>query len=495
MKQQEFFSSRWALIIATIGIAVGTGNIWRFSRIVAQNGGGSFLIPWVIFLLIWSVPLIIAEFAIGKSSRMGPIGAITKVAGKNFGWMGAWIVFVSTAIMLYYSVVTGWCIRYFFSAASGSLFNTSEHLSYWNEFASSYQPLLFHFIAMFLVALVVTRGITKGIEKVTKFLVPSLLIILLILFVRAITLPNAIEGIKYFFTPDINVILDYKVWLNALTQNAWDTGAGWGLILTYAVYMKKKEDISLNAALIGFGNNSVSLIAGITIFSTVFALSSVDAMQQVSQSGPANTGLTFIYLPILFTKLSGSNLINTLFASLFFLALFFAAFTSLISMVELSTRTLIDFGFIRHRAIILVAILGFLFGIPSALDLQFLANQDWVWGVGLILSGAFISFSIIKYGVDKFRTEVINGYGSDIKIGKWYNIVIGILIPIQVVVLVSWWLISSIGWDEQWWNPFRSENFGTVIFQWAIILLFFLLMNKYMVSKIFVNDQIRESAK
>ena len=475
---QEFFSSRWALIIATIGIAVGTGNIWRFSRIVAQNGGGSFLIPWVIFLLIWSVPLIIAEFAIGKSSRMGPVGAIAKVAGKKFGWMGAWVVFVSTAIMFYYSVVTGWCIRYFFSAASGSLFNTSEHLSYWNEFASSYQPLLFHFIAIFLVAIVVMRGITKGIERVTKFLVPSLLIILLILFVRAITLPNAIDGIKYFFTPDINVILDYKVWLNALTQNAWDTGAGWGLILTYAVYMKKKEDISLNAALIGFGNNSVSLIAGITIFSTVFALSSVDAMQQISQSGPANTGLTFIYLPILFTKLSESNLINTLFASLFFLALFFAAFTSLISMVELSTRTLIDFGFRRHRAIILVVLLGFLLGIPSALDLQFLANQDWVWGVGLILSGAFISFSIIKYGVDKFRTEVINGYGSDIKIGKWYNFVIGILIPIQVVVLISWWLISSIGWDSQWWNPFRAENFGTVIFQWAIILSLFIGMNK-----------------
>jgi len=487
MKQQEFFSSRWALIIATIGIAVGTGNIWRFSRVVAQNGGGSFLIPWVIFLLIWSVPLIIAEFAIGKSTRMGPVGAIAKTAGKQFGWMGAWIVFVSTAIMFYYSVVTGWCIRYFFSAASGNLFNTSDHLIYWNDFSSGYQPLMFHFAAMVFVALVVMRGITKGIEKVTKLLVPSLLVILLILFVRAITLPNAIEGIKYFFTPDIDVILDYKVWLNALTQNAWDTGAGWGLILTYAIYMKKKEDISLNAALIGFGNNSVSLIAGITIFSTVFALSSVDAMQQVTQSGPANTGLTFIYLPVLFTKLSESNLINTFFASLFFLALFFAAFTSLISMVELSTRTLIDFGINRKKAIIIIASMGFLLGIPSALNLSFLANQDWVWGVGLILSGAFISFSIIRYGVDKFRTEIINGYGSDVKIGKWYNFVIGILVPIQVVVLISWWLISSISWDTEWWNPFHAENFGTVIFQWTIILSLFIILNKVMVKRLSVE--------
>ena len=487
MKQQEFFSSRWALIIATIGIAVGTGNIWRFSRVVAQNGGGSFLIPWVIFLLLWSVPLIIAEFAIGKSTRYGPVGAISTIAGKSFGWMGAFIVFVSTAIMFYYSVVTGWCLRYFLSAISGNLFKTQDHLKYWNDFSSGLEPIIFHLIAMLIVGVVVLRGITKGIEKVSKILVPALLIIMLILFIRAVTLPGAIEGIKYFFTPKLEIIIDYKVWLNALTQNAWDTGAGWGLIMTYAIYMRKKEDIPLNAALIGFGNNSVSLIAGITIFSTVFALSSVDAMQQVSRSGPANTGLTFIYLPILFSKISSNNFINIFFASLFFLALFFAAVTSLISMVELSTRTLIDFGFKRKKAILFVIIVGFLFGLPSAVDLTFLANQDWVWGVGLILSGAFISISIIKFGVDKFRTELINGYGSDVKIGKWYNYIIALLIPLQAIILISWWLISSISWDPEWWNPFHSENAGTALFQWAIVLGIFVATNK-----IFVNQTLKE---
>ena len=356
------------------------------------------------------------------------------------------------------------------------------------NFSNSFQPVIFHFISIFLVALVIYRGITKGIEKVTKFLVPSLLIILLILFFRAITLPNAIEGIKYFFTPDLKIILDYKVWLNALTQNAWDTGAGWGLILTYAIYMKKKEDISLNAALIGFGNNSVSLIAGMTIFSTVFALSSVDAMSHITQSGPANTGLTFIYLPLLFSKISSSNAVNIFFASIFFLALFFAATTSLISMVELATRTLIDFGIIRRRAIVIVASLGFLLGVPSALDTSIFLNQDWVWGVGLILSGAFISFSVIKYGVDKFRTEIINGYGSDVKIGKWYNYVISLFIPFQVVVLISWWLISSVSWDSQWWNPFHAENAGTCIAQWAIVIVIFVLLNKKMTNRIFGKD-------
>jgi len=488
MKEKEFFSSRWALIIATIGIAVGTGNIWRFSRIVAQNGGGSFLIPWVIFLFIWSVPLIIAEFALGKSTRFGPVGALAKTAGNKFGWMGAFVVFVSTAIMFYYSVVTGWCLRYFFSAVSGNLFNTTDQLAYWNEFSSGYQPLLFHFISMLLVGVIIYNGVTKGIEKVTKILVPSLIIILIILFFRAITLDNAIEGIKYFFTPELDKILDYKVWLNALTQNAWDTGAGWGLILTYAIYMKKKEDISLNASLIGFGNNAVSLIAGITIFSTVFALSSVDAMNQITQSGPANTGLTFIYLPQLFAHISSNYLVNIFFASIFFIALFFAAVTSLMSMVELATRTFMDFGFKRKSAIIIVSVCGFIFGVPSALSLDFFTNQDWVWGVGLILSGAFISFSIIRYGVDKFRTEIINGYGSDVKIGKWYNVVIGVLIPVQVVILISWWLVSSLSWDPEWWNPFHTANLGTAVIQWVIVLSVFIMLNKIMITKLRKED-------
>jgi len=482
MKQEEFFTSRLGLILATLGIAVGTGNIWRFSRIVAQNGGGSFLIPWVFFLLFWSLPLIIAEFALGKSTRHSPIGAIAKTAGKKFGWMGAFIAFVSTAIMFYYSVVVGWCIKYLVSAASGDLFSTSNHLEYWNNFSGSSYPIVFHFIAMLIGSIVIFKGIVKGVEKVNKILVSSLLVILVILFIRAVTLPNALEGIKYLFTPKLDLILDYKVWLNALTQNAWDTGAGWGLILTYAIYMKKKEDIALNAALIGFGNNSVSLIAGIIIFSTVFSLSSTDALIQVSQSGPANTGLTFIYLPLLFSNISGSMIFNTIFASLFFLALSFAALTSLISMIELATRTLIDFGIVRNRAILFVGALGFAFGIPSAIDVKFLINQDWVWGVGLILSGAFISFSVIKYGVDRFRTEIINGPGSDIKIGKWYNYLIKYLIPFQAVVLLAWWLISSTAWDPEWWNPFHSENLGTCIVQWVLIITVFLMTNKYLVK-------------
>lgn len=482
--QSEFFTSRWGLVLSTLGIAVGTGNIWRFSRVVAQNGGGSFLIPWVIFLLIWSIPLIISEFALGKFTRKAPIGAFTKTAGDKFAWMGAFVAFVSTAIMFYYSVVTGWCLKYLFSSLSGTLLNTSNHLLYWNEFSSGFYPVFYHFLAMMIGAIVIYKGVVKGIEKISRILVSMLVVILLILFVRAITLPNAIEGIKYFFTPKSEYLINYKVWLNALTQNAWDTGAGWGLILTYATYMKQKEDIALNASLIGFGNNSISLLAGIIIFSTVFALSSNDALQQISQSGPANTGLTFIVLPQLFSKMSESLIVNLAFSSLFFLALSFAALTSLISMIELAVKTLIDFGINRKNATIIISFLGFIFGIPSALNINFLINQDWVWGVGLILSGAFISFAVNKYGTDKFRKEIINSSGNDMYVGRWYFWIMKYLVPVLAILLLSWWLISSTSWDKQWWNPFHRENLGTSLFQWLIVIFIFLMINKKLVKKI-----------
>ncbi len=488
-KEKEYFSSRWGLVIATLGIAVGTGNIWRFSRVVAQNGGGSFLIPWMIFLFVWSVPLIIAEFAIGKYARKGPLGAIAILAGKNFAWLGAYIAFVSTAIMFYYSVVTGWVIKYFIASVSGTIFDVKDYFAYWNNFASGWQPLFYHFVAISVSGFVVYKGIKNGIEKTSRVLVISLIVILLILMARALMLPNAAEGLKYFFTPKSEYLFDFKVWLNALTQNAWDTGAGWGLILTYAIYMKQKEDVPLNASLIGFGNNSVSLIAGIIIFTTVFSLSTVDAMSRITESGPANTGLTFIYLPMLFAKFTSSEFLNLLFASLFFLALMFAAISSLISLVELTTRTFIDFGFERKKAVLIVTVTGFLLGVPSALNMDFFANQDWVWGVGLILSGAAISFSIIRFGVDKFRTELINDASSDIKVGKWYNFVIAYLIPLQAVVLIVWWLVSSASWDPEWWNPFHALNAGTCLFQWAIVIALFIALNKFFVKLTFGTEK------
>ena len=128
------FSSRWVMLLAMLGMAVGTGNIWRFPRIVASNGGGSFLIPWITFLLVWSIPLILVEFAMGKKSRFGPVGAFTQFMGKRFAWMGAWVAWTAIAIMFYYAVVAGWTIRYFLAATFGQL-SGANAAAFWESFS------------------------------------------------------------------------------------------------------------------------------------------------------------------------------------------------------------------------------------------------------------------------------------------------------------------------------------------------------------------------
>ncbi|HSR67081.1 MAG TPA: sodium-dependent transporter [Acidobacteriota bacterium] len=475
-RKVEHFTSRWGLLLSVIGIAVGTGNIWRFPRIAAANGGGSFLVPWVVFLFLWSIPLIMAEFAIGKKTRYGTVGSFAVMMGKRYAWMGTFVGFVATAIMFYYSVVAGWCIRYFFLSASGQLLAETHHREAWEHFATSgWQPVLFHILAASIAAFVISRGVVGGIEKANRILIPALLLLIIISAIRAVTLPGAVAGLEYLFTPDLQALLDYRIWLQALTQNAWDTGAGWGLILTYAVYMRNREDVPLNAALIGFGNNSVSLLAGITIFCTVFATIPEQAAQVIREPGPANTGLTFIWIPHLFSHMTGGYF----FACFFFLALTFAALSSLISMVELATRVLIDLGLPRRRALLMVYLGIVLAGLPSALSVTFFINQDWVWGMALMVSGLFISLAVISQGADRFRRENINSEGSDLKVGSWYNFVIRFLIPAQVVILVVWWFWQVIQADPTgWWNPWEAESVGTCLLQWSVVLAIFIAANR-----------------
>jgi NSS family neurotransmitter:Na+ symporter len=395
----EQFSSRWAMLISMIGVAVGTGNIWRFPRIAAKYGGGAFLIPWLVFLFLWSIPILIMEYAMGKGTRKGTVGAFGKLLGREFTWLGAFVGFVSTAIMFYYSVVTGWCLRYLAGALFGELqgLDFEGAQTFWSDFINGYQPVLFHFFSLAIATYILCWGVVRGIERANRVFVPSLVILLLLLFLRAITLPGAVRGIESFFTVRWEMLLDYHVWLDALTQNAWSTGAGWGLILTYSVYMKKREDAVLNSGITAFANHSISLVAGVMIFSTVYAILPGRAAEVISEPGPLNTGLAFIWIPQLFSQLPGGYF----FSVLFFLALFFASMSSLISMIELAVRVLNDAGVARNLAIGFVGAVGFGMGIPSAVNASFFLNQDWVWGIGLMVSGAVFAFAVLRFGASQ----------------------------------------------------------------------------------------------
>ena len=472
----EQFASRWGLVIATLGMAVGTGNIWRFPRIAASNGGGSFLVAWVVFLFLWSIPLIITEFAIGKRMRRGTVGSFVRLGGPGFAWMGGFVALCATAIMFYYAVVTGWCFRFLLAALGGGLTDEGASEALWTSYAAQPISLVGHVAALSLGTAVVWFGV-RGIERVAKILIPSLALMVLILAIRAVTLPGAEKGLAFLFTPDWSALGDPRIWLEALTQNAWDTGAGWGLVLTYAIYMRAREDVGLNAFLIGFGNNSMSLLAGIMVLCTVFA---INPGAQAEIVGAGNEGLTFLWMPQLFAAMPGGGL----FMVLFFAALSFAALTSLIAMLELATRVLIDAGLPRKKAILGVASAGLIFGAPSALSMNVFKNQDWVWGVGLMLSGLFFALAARRFGLSRLRNEVINGDGSDLHIGRWWEVLVGYVVPVQAVVLMVWWLYSASGWDpEGWLDPLKPETVGTVLVHWAMALAVLLLLNGWLARR------------
>ena len=484
------FSSRLGLLLSVLGIAVGTGNIWRFPRIAAQNAGddgaGSFLFAWLIFLIVWSIPLIIAEYAMGRTGRKGVVGTFALIAGKKYAWMGAFVAFVATAIMFYYSVVAGWCVFYLLTSSFNDLpVSTASSTEIWNSFQSGGWPVFFHALAMTFGAFAVWRGV-KSIEKVNRVLIPTLLVIVLISLVRAVTLPGSWDGVAFLFTPDWAVLSRPKVWLEALTQNAWDTGAGWGLILTYGAYMQKKHGVVKNAIITGMGNNLVSMVAAITIFGVVFAIlgaemSKSEVLGIMQESGPASTGLTFIWMPQLFAKMAGGKIL----AILFFLGLSFAAFSSLISMIELATRVLVDLGITRKKAIGMICGIGFVLGIPSAVNLNFLGNQDFVWGVALMISGAFVAFAVIRYGVTKFRMETLSGIPGDWSPGRGWDFLIKVAVPVQACVLLVWWLYlaATVYAPDSWYDPTDPYSVMTCVVQWAVVLIIFILLNKKLAER------------
>ena len=463
-----------------------------FPRIAAQNGGddgaGAFLVAWLVFLVAWSIPLIIVEYVWGRKHRSGVISTFIKAGGERFAWMGAFVAFVATAITFFYSVVVGWCIYYLIRSITSPLpMSTEAAMAVWNDYQSGGWPLLFHALAMGLGALAIGKGV-RSIERVNKVLVPTLLTIVVISVARALLLPGALDGVAYLFTPNWSQLATPKIWIEALTQNAWDTGAGWGLFLTYAAYMSTRQGIVKNAVATAVGNNTVSLLAALMVFATVFAvlqgemgMAKAEILEVMRTSGPASTGLTFIWMPQLFARMFlGSPL-----AILFFLGLTFAGFSSLIAQLELPTKVFIDTGMKRPRAIAMVVGISYLLGIPSAINLNILSNQDFVWGVALMVSGAFVAFIVIRSGVDKMRNEHLLGADGDWAVSKLWVYNVKYVIPIAAVTLLAWWLSQSV--DETWWDPIQPASLMTLLLQWTVVLGLFVAGNRWLVKRMARN--------
>ncbi len=447
-------------------MAIGAGNLWRFPRVAAQNGGGAFLIPWALFLFLWSVPLMLVEFGMGRSARRGPVGAFGAFLGRFGVVPGVFVAFCTTAIMFYYAVVTGWCAYYTVALAVDFGGVTGNAAGHWNGVSHySWITVAFHAAAMTGGVLIVAGGVARGIERVNKVLIPLLVVLLVGAAIAGVSLPGGTRGLEFLFHVDTSRLTHHKTWLEALSQSAWSTGAGWGLILTYAVYTRKKEDVLLSSLVAGVGNNAASLLAAMAILPAVFALAGPQANKALDSG---NTGLLFVWMPQLFARIAGGQLL----AVIFFLAVTVAALSSLLSMLELATRVIMDLGFDRRRAVMIIGGVGFLAGLPSALHLDVFNNQDWVWGLGLLLSGAFFALTTILHGVKRFRTEQLRPAAGHWRTGWWFDVLIYVAIPIEFVAMLGWWFYSVSRKHDfaAYMNPTGIFTVGTCLLQWGLLL-------------------------
>lgn len=474
----ERFGSRFAFVTAAIGMAVGTGNIWRFPRVVGEWGGGSFLIALVVANVVWAIPLLMAESLLGSKSRLGTVGAFRDFMGRKFAWMGGYMAFVTLGILFYYSVVCGWALRYLVYSLTGTFSPGVDTQAVWDNFISSpAQTIGFHALAIVGVGVLVYRGLKGGFERILTIVIPVLFAILIVLFIRAVTLPGAMAGLEYMFVPQWSQLGNAQVWLQAFTQMAFSTGAGWGLYLTYSVYMREREDMGLNASILCSSNLLASLFAGATVLCTVFALRGATFASEAAAAG--NQGFAFIYFAELLAEMPG----GAFFAPLFFLALLLAGWSSLLAMVELGARNVIDMGLSRQRAVVLVVVVAFLAGIPSAISVDFLSNQDFVWGVGLLIGGLIAAVAMMKYGVERARAELDEA--SDFRIRAWWSWCIR-LFPLMFVFLFGWWIYQAVRVfaPDTWWNPFEPFSLATLVMQWGALLVVMLALNRFLARKV-----------
>jgi NSS family neurotransmitter:Na+ symporter len=518
MSQSDQFSGRMGLIFAAIGAAIGTGNIWRFPRMVGANEGGTFLIPWLIFLFAWSIPLVIAEFALGKRSRTGTIGTFRIFAGKHFAWMGLWTAWISTAIGFYYAVVAGWCLKYFqLGITNGLVGENVDTQLVWNEFLQSSGNVIFYqFIVIAITLLAIWKG-AKAIEKVNVILMISLFALLFLSLGLSLYMDMAdgtLDGFLFMFTVKWSSLSEPSIWINGLSQSAWSCSAGMGMAITYSVYMRKDEDTTLNAFTMGLANNSISIIAGLTVLSAIFAVSE-NPVETVTNGSSA---ITFLALPEVFAQAPGGGVGAWLMMTGFFLALSFAALTSMISTVELCVRNFVDHGYGREKSVLLTSIAILIFGIPSAVLWitiapdgtafpQFLEVQDHIWGYGLMFSGLFIAFTIWKYGyikwraqveageaaaglsgylgvgVSAFRDDFINTGDNDIWIGRWWDILMYLAFPILFTVLIASYFGDMIANTKNVWDPSNPHGITIILLFWGVVAGGFILLNKKLIQR------------
>ncbi len=377
--QRDSFTSKFGAIAAIAGSAIGLGNIWRFPYITGENGGGAFLLIYVLFILLIGITVMTSEFVIGRSAQKNPYGAFRLLApGKPWYLIGIMGVLAAFFILSFYTTVSGWTLEYVYQALSGNLTgkDNSQLTEMFTEFLNHpWRPYLWFLIFMGFTAVIIILGVKNGIERYAKILMPFLLVLLLMLCIRALTLKGSGAGLRFLFHPDLSKITP-KAILEALGQGFFSLSIGMGTLITYGSYIRKKDNLAETAFYVSISDTFVAVIAGIAIFPALFALGGQPASGQ---------GLMFIVLPEVFQRIPFGNL----FALVFFILLAIAALTSTISVLEVIVAFLVEeIKMARKKATIIAA------SSVSVLGLLTVASMGKL--SGLTLFGKNI-FGILEY--------------------------------------------------------------------------------------------------
>ncbi|MBK5241312.1 sodium-dependent transporter [Clostridium sp.] len=443
--KREQWSSKTGFILAAAGSAVGLGNLWKFPYTAGSNGGGAFVVVYIVMLFLVGFTLMMAELVLGRHTQLSAVGAYRKVKEK-WAWVGFIGVGASFLILSFYSVIGGWVLKYIVTAFSGG-FNTSDLGALEGIFTtfigSPVQPIIYHGIFIALTLLIVMGGVSGGIEKFSKILMPSLFIMMIVIMIRSVTLPGAMEGVEFLLKPDFSKI-DSSVILAAAGQVFFSLSLGMGVIIAYGSYLSKDDNLVESAFFIPMIDSIIAIIAGLTILPAVFALGFDPA------GGP---GLLFITLPGVFAKMP----LGSFFAVLFFILVLFAAITSSISLLESAVAVCIDeFKWERKTATIGLAILAFLIGIPSSLaNGPIMSDMVFIRGLNFFDSMSYLAESILLplaglllsifigwvWGIDKAIAEATNDGKVKFGLAHFWGFLIKWVVPVAVFVI----LLQSTG--------------------------------------------------
>ena len=410
------WASRRGFILAAAGSAVGLGNIWRFPTQVGQGGGAVFVLLYLACVVFICFPIMIAELAVGRRAQKDPVGSFDTIKPGTAWWVvGALSVLAGAGILSFYSVIAGWTVAYVWFAGSGALTDGSDAIgAFFADFTGNGRLNLgLTFVVLVATAAVIAGGVRSGIERASKAMMPMLFVLLIVLALRAATLPGAMEGLAYYLRPDLSKLSDVSVFSAALGQAFFSLSLGMGAMITYGSYLSRHEGLVAAGAWVVMLDTAIALLAGFIIFPSGFSIPDFDP----STSGP---GLIFIVLPRLFASLPGGQL----FGAAFFVLLTMAALTSAISLLEVPVAHLIDaHRWRRPQAVMIVTAVVFALAIPSALangavaffgslpglGTDFLSLMSTIWSdyalpIGGLLTAVFVGH---VWRVDEAMAEVL----------------------------------------------------------------------------------------